>query len=177
MAKLHQLNIRFDSLEDRLTLGIMTNDGNEFLLWLTRRYTKLLLEILDKLANPNRSKEAPSEQTAEIKKAVMIFQRDAALADLESAAEFESGEAEHPLGETPLLVSRIQFKKRPPKEVLFSFGLPDGRDISINLNEELLLALMKVVEDGAKKAEWDLVNTSLEMEDIPYTHPADMSLH
>jgi hypothetical protein len=45
---LHQINISHDSKEDRLLLRISTGTGDEFRLWLARRFTSLLMGILNK---------------------------------------------------------------------------------------------------------------------------------
>ena len=46
--KLHQINIQYSNKEDRLLLRTSTENNDEFLIWLTRRYAKLLIETLDK---------------------------------------------------------------------------------------------------------------------------------
>lgn len=47
-SRLHQINVSHNTLEDRLLLRISTNTGEEFRMWLTRRYTSLLIGVLNK---------------------------------------------------------------------------------------------------------------------------------
>ena len=44
--QLHQFNINYVPLEDRILLRINTLQGDEYRIWLTRRYTGILLERL-----------------------------------------------------------------------------------------------------------------------------------
>ena len=46
--QLHQMNISHNGKEDRLLLRLSTGAGDECRLWLTRRYTGLLMGILNK---------------------------------------------------------------------------------------------------------------------------------
>ena len=46
--QLHQMNISHNGKEDRLLLRVSTGAGDECRLWLTRRYTGLLMGILNK---------------------------------------------------------------------------------------------------------------------------------
>ena len=46
--QLHQINIAHNAKEDRLLLRISSGGGDEYRLWLTRRYTGLLLGVLNK---------------------------------------------------------------------------------------------------------------------------------
>lgn len=44
--KLHQINVQYSNVEDRILLRASTENDDEYLFWLTRRFTRLLLGIL-----------------------------------------------------------------------------------------------------------------------------------
>ena len=46
-TQLHQMNVSYFPVEDRLLLKISSRNDDEYRLWLTRRYAQLLLKILD----------------------------------------------------------------------------------------------------------------------------------
>ena len=45
-----QFNIQFDATEDRLQLRVLSTDDSEVRIWLTRRYVRLLLPVLQEQA-------------------------------------------------------------------------------------------------------------------------------
>ena len=47
--QLHQIKIEFNAEHDRLLMSVSTSDGQEILLWLTRRCVKLLWPLLIKM--------------------------------------------------------------------------------------------------------------------------------
>ena len=46
---IHQIQMAFDKLQDRILLRVSTSDQAEFRFWMTRRYTKLLWTMLIKM--------------------------------------------------------------------------------------------------------------------------------
>lgn len=154
MASLHQINATFEPQEDRLILNIRSDDDSEIRIWLTRRYTRLLLGILDKLANPKQERAGSREQ------AVQAFERDALLAGADFQTEYRTGASNHPLGRDPVLVSRIEYRSLEGGDTALALGLPDGRNVNLNLNlnlnRDLMQVLIRLLLEAGKKAEWDL---------------------
>ena len=66
VASLKKLQLRYDPLEVRLALRVSTGDGQEFRFWLTRRYTTLLLAVLDK--HQAEDPEVAEHDTAEARR-------------------------------------------------------------------------------------------------------------
>ncbi len=158
MAKLHQLNVRFDSPEDRLVLSVRSDDDSEIRLWITRRYTGLLLKILGKLAE--RNLDPGSGQSATVHDAIKSFQQDAILAGADFTSDYLDDASSHPFGKAPVLVSKIQYRHLDTGNVALLLGLPDGQDISLNLDRNLMIILIKLLQKGAAKAEWELQATA-----------------
>ncbi|VAX05977.1 hypothetical protein MNBD_GAMMA26-650 [hydrothermal vent metagenome] len=159
MAKLHQLNVRFDAFEDRLVLSISTDDGNEVRIFLTRRYTKLLLAVLEKLSDQGNC--SPTQSNA-AKGAIKAFKRDEALSKADFATNYQQAGKQQPLGETPLLVSKIKYTIHQSGGSVISMSTPEGSNINLNLTQELAFSLIKLINTGVTNAEWMLGKTSIE---------------
>ncbi len=153
---IQQLNVQFDPLEDRLVLRILSNTNDELRLWLTRRFTRLLLGVLDQLIDSN-DQSPYADQMKE-------FKRDAALSGSNFDDQYRGDQqTAYPLGEKPLLVSRIDYKKLEDGNTLLTLGQEGegGQSISINLNHTMLHALIKLLLTGGQSAEWELGKPSL----------------
>ncbi|OOZ36098.1 hypothetical protein [Solemya velesiana gill symbiont] len=172
MANLHQINVQFNPQEDRLVLSVRADDNSEIKAWLTRRYTRLLLGILGKLATQNQA----GADSADAQQAMQSFQRDAALEGADFETEYDQSATTHPLGEEPVLVTKIEYK--PTGDLIaLALGLPDGRNINLNLTKDLLFVFIKLLEEGAAKAEWDLVAASEQDLEMAQTKPAGVAIH
>ncbi len=154
---LQQLNIQFEPIQDRLILRILGGDNSELRIWLTRRYTRLLLGVLDSVIETKVDpvKTPHVEQMKE-------FEREAAL----SGSNFEDKYKEelvtaYPLGEEPILVSRIDYKKHDNGSVALTLGVEKGQNINLNLDTTLLHALVKLLNQGCEMAEWNIGAPSL----------------
>jgi len=156
LANLHQINVQFDPMQDRLILRVRSDDDSEVLAWMTRRFTKLLLGILAELANRSRS----AEKTTLAEDAVKSFQRDVALANADFSSNYDQSATSHPLGKQPVLLSSINYKPAEKGRIALSLGLPDKRSINLNLSRDLLFVFIKLLGEGGKSAEWDLAVAS-----------------
>ncbi|MES9967852.1 MAG: hypothetical protein ABW074_11360 [Sedimenticola sp.] len=154
MASLQQINVQFDPQEDRLLLSVRADDDSEIRAWLTRRYCRLLLGILGKLAREDQA----AADSDEARRAIEAFERDAALANADFSTSYDSSATSHPLGEEPVLVTKIEYQPAENQMIILSLGLPDGRNINLNLSRDLLFALIKLIGDGSMKAEWGLTS-------------------
>ncbi|MES9843542.1 MAG: hypothetical protein ABW162_17010 [Candidatus Sedimenticola sp. PURPLELP] len=173
MANLHQINVQFNPQEDRLILSVRADDNSEIRAWLTRRYTRLLLGILGKLAIQNQE----GADSADAQKAMQQFQRDSALSGADFDTEYDQSATTHPLGEEPVLVTKIEYKPAANQMLVVSLGLPDGRNINLNLTKDLLFVFIKLLEEGTEKAEWDLVAASDQELALAQGKPAGAAIH
>ena len=186
VTTLHQLNISFDALQDRLLLLVSSRDGHEYAFWLTRRFTKLLLGVLHS-DTPSSSADAaplagtPAEQAAgadagsgtgtegggpeaapatgdSAKEAAQrAFERESAMAQLDFTTQYTPPpEAQRPHGEEPLLASEIQYAPRDEEGIKLTLHDAEHRGIDIALDRALRLGLIKMLEDAAAKAEWQI---------------------
>ena len=145
--QLHQINISYDSKEDRLLLKISSGSGDEFRFWLTRRYTSLLIGVLNKEMDVRGG--APSvagkeETTKMIKKGALEKKYDAEKVQ------------NYPLGENGVLAFRINTRSPEEGNLVLELLPEKGKGITLNLNQSLLYMLHNILTQGIAQANWGL---------------------
>ena len=152
LARLHQINIKYEPEQDRLLLRISTDDDAEMIAWLTRRFTKLLLGVLNKMSVRDKS---AGESTA-VSDAMDEMKKDAALAGADFSTQYKATASSHPFGKEPVLLTGISFSKLKSNLISLSLKMVDKRSVTFTLSRDLLVVLIKLLRDGSDKAEWDL---------------------
>jgi hypothetical protein len=125
-VRLRQINIDYDAEHDRLLMRIGTSDGAELRLWLTRRYVKLLWPLLVKLAE-DASPRIRTQANPEARKALLGLEHEQALARADFSRPYENKAPATPLGEAPLLLSRIQTGHDRNGQPVVALHPSDGR--------------------------------------------------
>lgn len=129
-------------------LRVSSKGGDEFRLWLTRRYTGMLMNILKvELAKfGGEPTLASSDETRDMIKGGAFQQ------------SFAGGSTSFPLGESGMLGFRIN-SELSGEGVLRLELLPEqGQGISVNLNKTLLYMLHNLITQGIDQAGWNLLN-------------------
>jgi len=151
--RLHQLKVEFDAEQDRLLMRVSTASSEEALLWLTRRCVLRLWELLLGFvqSNPEIAARAADPMA---RRTLMEFEHEKALSEATFSKAYENVPRVHPLGDAPLLVSRLQ--RRPTDDGRMVLGLlpAQGQGIFLTLDTTLLHGLMKLLERAVEKAEW-----------------------
>lgn len=154
MPNLHQIQIRYDAMEDRALLRVATTDGNEFRFWITRRYARLLWAALS--GSAARSAPAVAQAEPAARQAVVAFEQQAALA----RADFDTGFTEHhratPLGDRPILLARVKCARLDNQTTALALHPMEGQGIEVRLDATLLHSVLKLIGDVAASGEWDL---------------------
>jgi hypothetical protein len=146
--QLHQLNINFVPVEDRLMLRINTLAGDEFRVWLTRRFTELLLNLINK--EIDKYGGIPTlASTPETKK---LFKQGA----MEKKYE-EENIKNYPLGETGYLASKINYKTNEEGVLTLEILPEKGKGITLNLNKSLLFMFYNLLTQGCAHSSWGLL--------------------
>jgi hypothetical protein len=156
--KLHQIKLEHSALHDRLLMRISTDDGQEVLLWLTRRCVKMLWPALVKLA---QSAPDIALQSAEAKSALLGMRHEDVVGKADFSKPYEDGQRQRPLGEEPILVARIQTKRNESSEggtgqFVLTLLPEKGQGITVALEEALLHSLFNLLQRVVKVAEWDM---------------------
>lgn len=176
MSQLHQMQVTFAPVEDRLLFRVNTKQRQEFRFWMTRRYVSLLWKtILDHLRKEQDEREsdneetepsAPGEETSPgrqssetpppLKDALLAQEHEAQVAKSDFETQYQES-SYLPLGEQPLLLAGIGLKKSADgKNMVLCMHPPKGDGIEITLNDQITHSLCRLVADATQKADWGL---------------------
>ncbi len=159
-----QLNIQYAAIEDRLQLNVLSTDDAETRIWLTRRYVRLLLKELQQIRGESLSEmqlwrqgqaNVGSDQTSMSEDANV----SGANADMRFDDEYKATDDTHlPLGEMPILVARIVLRENDNGNLQLTLGQEHkgGIQMELDLPEELVINLLKMLYKASAVAEWDL---------------------
>lgn len=167
--QLHQINVAYDSLQDRLLLRFSTSEKVEYRLWITRRMLKGLWPGLLQLMGSTPM--ARQQQAPEAKQAVMAFQREQALAQTKFGKEYEGERMDPAQPGDPMLVFGLRMRPNPAGGHDIEFLPKTGAGVHIRLQDAMVHALAKLLQDGVKATDWDL---KLEFPLAPAPQVADL---
>jgi hypothetical protein len=144
---LHQINVSFVAREDRLLLRISTRGGDEYRIWLTRRYTRLLIDLLRK----QMEKHGGAPTLAASGETRRMFRQGAMNRNYD-----DERSAGLPLGEQGILAQRIHASNAPDGRLALQL-LPEGdQGVTLNLDKTLLYFFYNLLTQGVEQAQWNL---------------------
>lgn len=154
--QINQIQASYNAAEDRILLKIKTLNEQVYLAWLTRRFVSLLLPLLHG-KHPTTGEALFDEQTA------MTHQAEKQQTQLNGdfGTAYEPPEnAEHPLGELPILLAKMTFNNlnqaRPDEPPQLILEPEQGAGIVLPFNPELMGALLKILGEVIVQADWAL---------------------
>ena len=109
-----------------------TSEHAEFRFWLTRRYVKLLWSVLIKMLE--RNPVAVVHVDEKVRRKMMEFQHVDAFSAGEFAKPYEDAANVLPLGEAPVLLSRITAKQNAGTQQLLCMHPGQGQGIDMTVN-------------------------------------------
>ena len=145
--KLHQINVTYNGSEDRLLLRTTTKHRDEYRIWLTRRFTSLLLDMLVKAMD----KYGGLASLGSNPKTKAMFKSGAMDKKFE-----EDNAANFPLGKNGFLAYAIKTTDMPDGNLHLEILPRKGVGISVNLDKPLLYMFHNLLAQGIAKAEWHL---------------------
>lgn len=152
-SQLHQMQVKFEPLEDRLLFRLSTQNKYEYRFWFTRRYVKILWKaLLTMLQNSG----LPDYGTQQANDAVLSFQHEQIVQGADFEKRFEDNDMHYPLGENPVLVSRVRIKTREDGMQLLCMHPEQGQGIELSMDNSLLHSFCKLLTDAQRSTEWDL---------------------
>jgi len=146
--KLHQVNVTYSGPEDRLLLRASTRHGDEYRVWLTRRFTALLLDILTK----EMDKYGGSASLGANPRTKAMFKAGA----MEKKYE-EDKTTNFPLGKNGFLAYAVKTAGIPDGNLHLEILPKKGKGVSVNLDKPLLYMFHNLLTQGIARAEWHLV--------------------
>ena len=144
--KIRQIQVAHNAIEDRLLIRIATQNSEEIGVFITRRFLRelwpfLVTILLDHLSNAtpvlasNQPKNSPSGAS---------FDED-----------FSNENPKFPLGEKPLLATEVNIELAGQNAVKITFREAQQRNISLNLDSDLMHALCSMLRSTSEQAGWD----------------------
>lgn len=146
-SKLQQINARYINTEDRILLRTSTSNNEEYLLWLTRRYTGLLLNSLTDAIEARGGTTSISNQS----RTKALFKQGA----------FEKPYTEatapvRPLGDNGVLAYALKTGSDQDGNLRLEIQSQEGKGISYHLDDALLYMLFSLLSQCVQLADWKL---------------------
>lgn len=154
---IHQIQVKFDTREDRLLMQVRTRAGEMVAVWLTRRMMQRLWPALQEIVTPPQTLRLTGDsldrQHALAMPAEAAGRRPPPGADF--TAPFDDSPASHPLGIPPLLPDAIDITAVPgQRRVHLRVREPAARQLEMNLGDELATALLRLLDKAMTSAGW-----------------------
>lgn len=146
MTALQQINFAYVPEEDRLLLRASTTLGDEYRLWVTRRYAGLLAQVLQERID----KAGGSHQLASDRSTTEQLRNGA----MDQA--YEGGHAGYPLGEAGVLGYGIQAAELEGGGLSLQLVPREGQGLCLNLDLSLLYLIFNLLEQAVLNAGWNL---------------------
>jgi hypothetical protein len=145
--KLHQINMQYSNTEDRILLRTSTENNDEYLIWLTRRYTKLLVDIFDK----EIEKRGGTTTLGSKKETTKLYEEGAF-----EKPYVEETPKNHPLGENGVLAFGIKTGTDEQGNFTLVLQSESGQGITYNLNDTLIYMFYSLLMQSIERAGWDI---------------------
>ena len=144
--QLHQINITYIDKEDRLLMRATTKNGDEYRIWFTRRYTGLLMDILNKGMHERGGMTTlgSTPQTTQMIKGGALEK------------PFENDKRNYPLGEKGVLGFGIKTNIGEDKVIKLQLLPENGQGMTLNLNDALLYMFHNLLSQAIAKADWKI---------------------
>lgn len=155
---IHQIQVKYDAAADRLLMQVRTRADELFAIWLTRRMLQRLWPPFQQLgARVALSRARPD--------AVLLPEAQAMLADAarqrslrhaDFTQQFVDARAHQPLGPQPLLATEVELQADAKGGLRMKISESQGRQITLQFNDELHAALTRLIEQALAAADWGL---------------------
>ena len=145
-SPLHQISLSYSSEEDRLLLVITTQEREEYRVWLTRRYTSMLLGVIHKIIEEFGGL---SDQT--VGKEVQNRFKGGAF-DKPLDKNFGS----LPFGEDGILAYGIKTEKVDDKQYALELFAKDQLKVSFGFDKANLIMFHDMLQQSLLKTNWEL---------------------
>lgn len=173
--RLHQLNFEYNPTEDRILMRISTQAGVGCRFWLSRRYTQLLWRALE--SGMDHQPDVVRQAAPQTREAVKAFQKETALQSSNFSKKYQEQELSFPMGDTPVLLTRVQTRIGKDKVLRLVLMDGDGRSITLNLDPKLLYSCCHLLRKTVAKADWGLTIEMPDDEPQPTIEPISAQVH
>lgn len=152
-SSLHQIQLGYDQLQDRLVLSLSTQDFNEYRFWITRHAVKGFWNILVQLLQADeKTKVEQNRLGAQISNQIEKEKSERRP----SADKYSTSMLQRPFGNDPVLIYKIMGKPRDPSGFYLHLEDNQGHSIEFGGDSTILLALCELIQKTVEKADWGL---------------------
>ncbi len=150
--QIRQLALHYLPEADRLLWRVNTADGQQIGIWLTRRLSLRLWPHLTQMI----TQQAVQRQLPHSSKAATLLPeaRETALRKADFKTPFEPQARSLPLGPEPMLATRVQLTPLPEGRLRVVVTDGTGRNVQLQLTDELALAVRELLVRALKEADW-----------------------
>lgn len=154
---IHQLQVAFDAAEDRVLFRLSTTAGDEYRVFLTRRFVKLLWPHLQRGLE---SKVAVTTPAPEARREVLAFEHDRAIREADFSRPFAEARTEtprnFPLGDKPIVATQGNLRMERTGAYKLTLNPAQGRGVEIGLDDRLMHSFCRLLEAAVRTAQWDI---------------------
>jgi hypothetical protein len=154
---LEQIRIDFIPEHDRLLVRVAGADRSEVLLWLTRRCVRLMWPLLVKMTQS--VPQIAQQPLPAARDALLGMQREEALSKANFSRPYDAEGRERPLGAEPILVAKVNTGRNAQGKHALALLPQEGQGVTLGLDDTLLHALCKLMQDVVAKADWNMALT------------------
>ena len=178
MAERLQINLEYNSNEDRLLLRISQNESNggcvEYRFWLTRRFVDVFINGIDKIIEIGLASDVQISPDA--LEAMKKFQQEAALTKADFSTSYDADAQNCTLiGEEPLLVTMLKVKKKSKNKYVLSLVTSENAGINIGADINLIHSLRKLLLSSVKNAGWNQPMSRIAEKEVQASKPFMLS--
>ena len=155
-AAIQQINLGYNTEQDRLLMRVGLADNSELLVWLTNRITKQLWQLLNGETNlPTATSiqidTAPEMAVAQFKQEI---QATKALEKMDFVTEYQP--RQEVVNNGAMLAIGLVLVVRQENIPTLEIPCLEGVTVRMNLTQELILALCNMLQLSTKEAGWDI---------------------
>ena len=155
-AAIQQINLGYNTQQDRLLLKVGLADNSELLVWLTQRITKQLWQLLNgethlPTANSIQAETSPSQAVTQFKQEAEASET---LQKMDFATNYQPRKAI--VNDGAMLAISVLLIHHSNKPSSLEMPCLEGITVRMNLTQELILALCNMLQLSAKEATWEL---------------------
>jgi hypothetical protein len=167
-VSIHQIQITYDAGADRLLWQVRTVQAQLFSFWLTRRMTLRLWQPLKARIAQQMAPVTPGAVlTPQAREMLDEAARSQPLPQADFKAPFKSDGVQRPLGEEPMLVSEVNLTHDPQNALLLQWRDAQGRTLTLRLERDLSLAVLRLLEAALVRADWGIALVAAPTADAP----------
>ncbi|NNE92402.1 MAG: hypothetical protein HKN23_12200 [Verrucomicrobiales bacterium] len=162
MSQLHQMQLTYVPVEDRVMFRMNTKTRQEFRFWMTRRYVQVLWNTVLKLLKERNDQQLKPTETEAAKPLPEQIKEAALAAEHQKVVEKSDFQTQYqessylPLGESPVLLFSVGVKPGANGQAILVMSPQEGQGIEIGLNDQIVHSLCKLLAETAQKANWEL---------------------